>query len=127
MSSRPVEQLTQEKTTIEGAGKTPSPEALLQQVTRQIVERFNPERIVLFGSRARGEARRDSDLDLFIEMETGRRPPERAVEVASIFGLRPWSLDVVVYTPAEVKRLKNVRGTLLSVIEAEGRLLYERP
>jgi hypothetical protein len=48
------------------------------------------------------------------------------VEIASIFGLRPWPLDVVVYTPAEVERLRNVRGTLLSIIEAEGRLLYER-
>ena len=100
---------------------------LLDEVTRKIVERFDPKRIVLFGSRARGEARSDSDLDLFVEMETDRRPPERAVEVASIFGLRTWPLDVVVYTPAEVERLRNVRGTLLSVIEAEGRLLYERP
>jgi predicted nucleotidyltransferase len=101
-------------------------DALLKQVTRQIVERFHPERIVLFGSRARGEARSDSDLDLFIEMATDRRPPERAMEVASIFGLRSWPLDVVVYTPAEVKRLRKVQGTLLSVIESEGRLLYER-
>ena len=100
---------------------------LLDEVTRKIVERFDPKRIVLFGSRARGEARSDSDLDLFVEMETDRRPPERAVEVASIFGLRTWPLDVVVYTPAEVERLRHVQGTLLSVIEAEGRLLYERP
>jgi predicted nucleotidyltransferase len=47
-------------------------EALLQQVTHQIVERFHPERIVLFGSRAHGEARSDSDLDLFVKMETDR-------------------------------------------------------
>ncbi|HXO22539.1 MAG TPA: nucleotidyltransferase domain-containing protein [Thermoanaerobaculia bacterium] len=106
--------------------ETTEAETLLQQVTRQIVERFNPERIVLFGSRARGEAKSESDLDLFVEMATDRRPPERAVEIASIFGLRSWPLDVVVYTPAEVERLRNVRGTLLSVIEAEGRLLYER-
>jgi predicted nucleotidyltransferase len=105
--------------------ETTEAETLLQQVTRQIVERFNPERIVLFGSRARGEAKSDSDLDLFVEMETARRPPKRAVEIASIFGLRPWPLDVVVYTPAEVERLRNVRGTLLSIIEAEGRLLYQ--
>jgi uncharacterized protein len=102
-------------------------ETLLQQVTHRIVERFHPERIVLFGSRARGEARSDSDLDLFVEMESDQRPPERAVAVAAIFGLRPWPLDVVVYTPAEVERLRNVRGTLLSVIEDEGLLLYERP
>ena len=99
---------------------------LLEQITRTIVERFHPRRIILFGSRARGEATSESDLDLFVEMETQARPPERAVEVSSIFGLRPWSLDVLVYTPEEVQRLRKVSGTLVSVIEAEGKVLYER-
>ena len=99
---------------------------LLEQITRTIVERLNPRRVILFGSHARGEATAESDLDLFIEMETQMRPPERAVQVSSLFGLRPWSLDVVVYTPEEVQRLRNVHGTLLSLIEAEGKVLYER-
>jgi predicted nucleotidyltransferase len=100
--------------------------ALLEKVTRTIVERFNPKRIVLFGSHARGDAGSDSDLDVFIEMQTSRRPPERAIEVSAAFGLRPWPLDVVVYTPAEVQRLRGVSGTLLSVIEKEGKVLYEQ-
>ena len=69
--------------------------ALLEQVTRTIIERFHPKRIVLFGSHARGDAGSDSDLDLFIEMQTSRRPPERAIEVSAAFGLRPWPLDLV--------------------------------
>jgi predicted nucleotidyltransferase len=101
--------------------------ALLEQVTRTIVERFHPKRIVLFGSHARGDAGTDSDLDVFIEMQTSRRPPERAIEVSAAFGLRTWPLDVVVYTPEEVQRLRGVSGTLLSVIEKEGKLLYEQP
>ena len=101
--------------------------ALLEQVTRTIVERFHPKRIVLFGSHARGDAGSDSDLDVFIEMQTPRRPPERAIEVSAAFGLRPWPLDVVVYTPEEVQRLRGVSGTLLSVIEKEGKVLYEQP
>jgi predicted nucleotidyltransferase len=99
----------------------------VEEIASKIVEKFNPKRIVLFGSHARGEATDDSDVDLFVEMESDRRPPERAIEVNAMFGLRPWPLDVVVYTPAEVERLRNVRGTLLSVIEAEGEVLYERP
>lgn len=99
---------------------------LLQVITSAIVDRFHPQRIILFGSQARGERTGSSDLDLFIEMETQAPPPERAVEVSSLFGLRPWSLDVVVYTPDEVQRLRKVHGTLLSVIEAEGKVLYER-
>ncbi|MBI3948868.1 MAG: nucleotidyltransferase domain-containing protein [Acidobacteria bacterium] len=99
---------------------------LIECITRTIIERFHPKRIILFGSHARGEATVDSDLDLFIEMETQERPPERAIAVSSIFGLRRWPLDVVVYTPQEVERLRNVNGSLLSAIEAEGKVLYER-
>ncbi len=102
-------------------------DALLEQVTRTIVERFHPKRILLFGSHARGDAGSNSDLDVFIEMQTTRRPPERAIEVSAAFGLRPWPLDVVVYTPEEVQRLRGVSGTLLSVIEKEGKVLYEQP
>jgi predicted nucleotidyltransferase len=100
---------------------------LLEQITGTIVDRFHPRRIILFGSQARGEATSESDLDLFIEMDTQARPPERAVGVSSIFGLRPWSLDLVVLTPDEVQRLRKINGTLVSVIEAEGKVLYERP
>lgn len=98
----------------------------LEGVTRRIVDHFHPRRVVLFGSRARDDADSQSDLDLFIEMETDRRPPERAAEVAQLFGLRPWSLDVVVYTPEEVEQRRGVIGTFLARIEREGRTLYER-
>jgi predicted nucleotidyltransferase len=99
----------------------------LEEIAAKIVERFNPVRVVVFGSHARGDAGRDSDLDLFVEMETDKSPPERAIEVSAIFGLRQWPLDVVVYTPEEVERLRKIRGTLLSIIDAEGEVLYERP
>jgi predicted nucleotidyltransferase len=98
----------------------------LEEITRTIVKRFNPVRVVLFGSHARGQETEESDLDLFVEMETDLRPPERAIQVSAVFGLRSWPMDVVVYTPSEVERLKKVRGTLLSTIEAEGEVLYER-
>ena len=68
----------------------------------------------------------DSDIDLFVEMAADKRPPDRFVEITSVFGLRPWSLDLVVYTPEEVSRLRGIHGTLLELIEAEGKLLYEQ-
>lgn len=95
-------------------------------LARAIVRRFHPERVVLFGSRARGEAGAESDTDLFVEMETDLRPPERIANILAVFGLRAWALDVVVYTPAEVRRLRGVPGSLLSEIEAQGRVLYAR-
>ena len=100
---------------------------LLSDITLRIVERFHPRRILLFGSRARGDARPDSDIDLFIEMESGKRPSDRAIEVLSLFGLRPWSMDVVVYTAEEVRRSRGNPGSLVEAIEAEGRVLHERP
>lgn len=99
---------------------------LLKQTVDIIAKAFRPKRIVLFGSYARGDADRDSDIDLFVEMETRLSPPERAIAISNLFGLRSWSLDLVVYTPDEVKRLKGIHGTLLSEIEREGQVLYER-
>ncbi len=99
---------------------------LIRHVAETIVERFQPKRIILFGSHARGDAGPESDLDIFVEMESDLRPPERAVQVDSAFGLRRWPMDVLVYTPQEVDRLKYVNGTLLQTIEREGRVLYER-
>lgn len=101
--------------------------ALLDYVTKTIVDRFHPKRIVVFGSHARGDAGPDSDLDLFVEMDTPRRPPDRAIDVSEVFGLRSWPMDIVVYTPEEVRRLRHINGTLLSVIEKEGKVLYEQP
>ncbi len=98
----------------------------LTEITQTLVERFHPHRIVLFGSHARGQASPDSDIDLFIEMDAEAPPPVRAIQVSEVFGLRPWSLDVVVYTPQEVRKLRQRRATFLSQIEAEGKVLYER-
>jgi predicted nucleotidyltransferase len=101
--------------------------ALIEQITRTIVERFQPRRIVLFGSRARGDHQPDSDLDLFVEMETPRALPERATAIRMVFGLHPWPMDLIVYTPEEVARLRGRTGTFLATIESEGKVLYERP
>jgi predicted nucleotidyltransferase len=99
---------------------------LIDDVVRRIVERFQPKRIVLFGSHARGDAGPESDIDLFIEMESNLRPIDRMVAVGSLFAERLWGLDVFVYTPAEVEARRGRIGNLLSYVEAEGKLLYER-
>ena len=99
---------------------------LIDDVVRRIVERFHPKRIVLFGSQARGEAGPESDIDLFIEMESDLPPIDRMVEVAKLFDTRRWGLDVAVYTPAEVEAHRGRISNLLAYVEAEGKVLYER-
>lgn len=100
--------------------------AQIQAVADAIIRAFAPRRIILFGSHARGEAKPDSDLDLYVEMETELRPPARAAAVAALFGLRTWSMDVLVHTPEEARRLSRQPASLLARIQAEGVVLHER-
>lgn len=101
--------------------------ALYDEIVRRIVAVADPERIVLFGSRARGDHRPDSDVDLFVELESPLRPAERKRLIRSAFGPRTWAMDVFVYTPQEVARFRGVNGTLMSIVDKEGKILYERP
>jgi predicted nucleotidyltransferase len=100
-------------------------ERVIDYVTRSIVEHFHPERIILFGSQARGDARRDSDLDLCVIMETSERPVKRSIKIASIFKGRFWPMDIVVYTPQEFDEWRQVKGFLIHTIATEGKVLYD--
>ncbi len=97
----------------------------IEEIVERIVEAFHPRRIVLFGSRARGDQDPESDLDLLVEMETRLRPLERRLAVDRLFGLRNWPMDIVVYTPEELARSKDTLGTLAYAALREGRTLYE--
>ena len=61
-----------------GAQKKMITPETIDQIVRIIVAQFNPRRIILFGSHGRGEASEQSDLDLFVEMETDLPKRERA-------------------------------------------------
>lgn len=98
----------------------------IDHVVHTIVTEFDPLRIILFGSWARGEARPDSDLDLLVVMESLLSPTERASAIYGALWPRRWSLDLLVYTPAEIAAMRATFGSLIHTIDAEGRLLYER-
>lgn len=97
----------------------------INHIIGTIVASLNPRRVVLFGSRARGNAAYDSDYDILVELETSLRPVERALLVERLFRSRDWSLDVVVLTPAEADRMRGDVGTIAYVAEQEGQVLYE--
>jgi uncharacterized protein len=97
---------------------------LIEHVTETIVQKFHPRRVVLFGSYARGDAGPDSDLDIMIEMESELPPFQRAVAVSRAFSSRDWAMDILVYTPEEIRRLRQQFGSFVNIIEAEGKPLY---
>jgi predicted nucleotidyltransferase len=98
----------------------------LDRIVATIVERMDPERIVVFGSHARGDAGPDSDLDLMVEMRSSESLPRRAMAIDALFRDRDWPMDVFVFTPEEVERDRTRVGTLVHVIEQEGKVLYRR-
>jgi predicted nucleotidyltransferase len=76
---------------------------LITDIVKKIKTKFNPQKIILFGSCAWGEPNMDSDIDLFLIMETTLRRDERSRQVQKIFSQRTYPLDIIVYTPSEVK------------------------
>jgi predicted nucleotidyltransferase len=104
----------------------PVTEEILAEIARRIVEKLDPEKIVLFGSYAYGEPNQDSDVDLFIIQETTLRHAERTVEVSELILPRPFPIDIIVKTPAEVDDALRRKDFFISEIVDSGRILYER-
>jgi len=98
----------------------------IQEVVRRIVEGFDPEKIILFGSHARGTAGRDSDVDLLIVMdvEGSRRTKATEMELALV-GIK-LATDLILVTPEQVERDHDQIGTIIRPALREGKVLYER-
>ncbi len=97
-------------------------------IVERAVAAFAPARIILFGSRARGEAREDSDYDvMFIVDPHGEDRRAAEIRVQEAFAKRDWAMDIIVsLVPDYLWRRLDV-GTLEYMAEREGRLLYSRP
>lgn len=85
------------------------------------------ERVILFGSHARGDFNEASDIDLVVILETNQRFLDRIDRVLE--QIEPCSLPVeaLVYTPAEYEELRRRGAVLIGTVEREGKVLYERP
>jgi predicted nucleotidyltransferase len=99
---------------------------VLDDVVRRIAERFSPDQIILFGSRARGDARPDSDIDLLVLFPEVANPNKRAAELYASLADFPRPMDIVVSTSSRFKRYRNVVNTVYWPASREGKVLYER-
>jgi predicted nucleotidyltransferase len=98
----------------------------IEEIVRRIVERFDPERIILFGSHARGTAGPDSDVDLLVvkQVDGSRRQLATEMDLA-LWGL-PVPADIIVVNPDEYERDRDQIGTIVHPAHAGGRVLFER-
>ena len=101
-------------------------DTVVATMVERIVDQFAPDRIVLFGSRARGDAREWSDVDLLVVMPNGTDRREAAVEIGVSVGDLPVSKDIIVTTPVHIEQRGHVIGTVLRPALREGKVLFER-
>ncbi|MDA8192371.1 MAG: nucleotidyltransferase domain-containing protein [Thermaerobacter sp.] len=99
-------------------------ESVPNTVVRNIVTHFpEVERIILFGSRARGDARPDSDWDFLVVMPSPQRPPQRGVAIRRVARIPGVPMDFLVSTPEEVAEGFPM---MADDIVHEGQVIYER-
>ena len=95
-------------------------------MVRRIVDRFQPERIILFGSHARGTAGPDSDVDLLIVMPVKGSKRQKQLDIRKALRGIAVPKDIIVTTPEEFAWRKEVVGTIERPAAREGELLYAR-
>lgn len=95
----------------------------LAEIVRRIVQVAQPEKIILFGSAARGESRPDSDIDLLvIKSGVHRRRLAQAIYM-SLLGVGR-AVDVVVVTPEDVERYRDSPALVIGPALREGKVIY---
>ena len=99
---------------------------IISIMVNRIVTKFQPTRIVLFGSQARGDATESSDIDLLVIMNDVQDKHQTTVAIRRLLKDMPISKDIVVSTPDEIERLRGVVGTISYIAAHEGKIVYER-
>ena len=99
---------------------------LISTMTARIVRNFHPVQIILFGSHARGEADPQSDVDLLVVFSELTDKRKTAVDIRRTLADLPVAKDILVTTPEELARQRDLVGTTLRAAQREGEILYER-
>ncbi len=98
----------------------------ITEMVRRMVTRFNPERVIIFGSHARGTAGLDSDVNLLVVMHPHGSKRARVVEIYGLLAGMGVPKDVIVVTPEEFEAYRDALGTVIRTAHQEGNVLYDR-
>ena len=98
---------------------------VLDEVVHRIVDRFRPQKIILFGSYTGGEPGPDSDIDLLIVLDVKGSTRQKANEIDMLMADRQMPMDFIVLTPEQYERQKNIVGTIVRQADREGKVIYE--
>lgn len=102
----------------------------LAEIVRVIVEAIDPEQIILFGSRARGDFRKDSDLDLLIvdsqPFDSTRSRRKEITRIGDLLDVVPLAIDILLHSRDEVEYWRDSLNNVIARALREGRVLYER-
>jgi len=101
-------------------------QARIRRIVKRIVQQFDPEQVILFGSQAQGDAGPDSDVDLLVVMDVKGSRLDKDVEIR--LALREFlvPMDILVTTPEDFAWRKDVVGTIEWPASREGKVLYAR-
>jgi len=99
-------------------------ESEIQTLADKIAREFHPEKIILFGSHARGDAQPDSDVDLLVIMDLDQHPSRTAAEITYRVHPRRYPLDLIVLSPQMVRTRLQMNDWFMRDVMREGRVLY---
>ena len=97
---------------------------ILEDIINRIVETVRPEKIILFGSAARGEMGPNSDVDLLIIRKGGHSRKLVGQIYRKLHGVGA-AVDTVMVSPADVERYKDSHALIIKPALAEGRVVYD--
>ncbi len=98
--------------------------AQIQRVTDEIARKFQPERIILFGSYAYGTPTEDSDVDLLVVLPFEGRKSKKSIEIQSAIHVE-FPMDLIPITPERLKYRIEIEDFFLREITEKGKVLYE--
>lgn len=95
------------------------------QIIVEALKEYGAQKIVLFGSTAKGSADKYSDIDIMVIKKTDKPFVKRLREVALLCKLDE-PVDILVYSPEEIEEMKREENFFIETVFSEGRVLYER-